>query len=68
MEHTPAVEAKPAAVHAPAEVAAKSNEWDVKDQPEIELTAGSFSRLEEPDVQAKYSEAELGQGEARSGG
>jgi hypothetical protein len=47
------------AAHAPAEVAAKSNEWDVKDQPEIELAAGSFSRLEEPDVQAKYSEAEL---------
>ena len=30
----------------------------MKDQPEIELTAGSFSRLEEPDVQAKFSEGE----------
>jgi CheY-like chemotaxis protein len=43
---------------APAEPAAKSNPWDVKDQPEIELAAG-FTRAEEPDVQAKYSEAEL---------
>jgi CheY-like chemotaxis protein len=41
--------------HAPA---AKPNPWDVKDQPEIELAAGTFSRLEEPDGQAKYSEAE----------
>ena len=62
---TPAVEQKspaettPAIVDAPAEVATKSNEWDVKNQPEIELAAGSFSRLDEPDVQAKYSEAEL---------
>src|SRR5271154_1729840 len=37
-----------------AEPAAKSNPWDVKDQPEIELAAGSFSRVEEPDTQAKY--------------
>ena len=39
--------------------AAKPNPWDVKDQPEIELAAGTFSRLEEPDAPAKYSEAEL---------
>jgi CheY-like chemotaxis protein len=38
--------------------AAKPNSWDVKDQPEIELAAGTFSRLEEPDGHAKYSEAE----------
>jgi CheY-like chemotaxis protein len=38
--------------------AAKSNPWDVKDQPEIELAAG-FTRAEEPIAQAKYSEAEL---------
>jgi CheY-like chemotaxis protein len=47
-----------APVQASAEPAAKSNPWDVKDQPEIEL-AGGFSRVEEPDTQAKYSEAEL---------
>jgi CheY-like chemotaxis protein len=56
----PAAEISPAP--APASLdrapAAKSNPWDVKDQPEIELAAG-FSRLEEPDAQAKYSEAEL---------
>src|ERR1700733_4259816 len=39
--------------------AAKPNSWDVKDQPEIELAAGTFSRLEEPDAPAKYSEGEL---------
>src|SRR3984885_12259062 len=39
--------------------AAKPNPWDVKDQPEIELAAGTFSRLEEPDAPAKYSEAEI---------
>src|SRR5580692_12756240 len=47
-----------APAQASAEPAAKSNPWDGKDQPEIELAAG-FSRAEEPDAQAKYTEAEL---------
>ena len=54
----PAAEVLPPPVRASAEPAAKSHPWDVKDQPEIELAAG-FSRAEEPDTQAKYSEAEL---------
>ena len=56
----PAAEISPAPSSASMDraPAAKSNPWDVKDQPEIELAAG-FSRLEEPDAQAKYSEAEL---------
>jgi CheY-like chemotaxis protein len=58
-EQKPATEIPSAPVQASAEPAAKSNPWDVKDQPEIELAAGSFSRIEEPDAQAKYSEAEL---------
>ena len=58
--NAPAPAQKPAAKIAAtsAEPAAKSNPWDVKDQPEIELAAG-FARAEEPDAQAKYSEAEL---------
>jgi CheY-like chemotaxis protein len=56
----PAAEISPAPASASMDraPAAKSNPWDVKDQPEIELAAG-FSRLEEPDAQAKYSGAEL---------
>ena len=54
----PAAEVLPAPVQASAGPAAKSHPWDVKDQPEIELAAG-FSRFDEPDIQAKYSEAEL---------
>jgi len=53
-----AAELSPAPVVASTEPAAQSHPWDVKDQPEIELAAG-FSRFEEPDTQAKYSEAEL---------
>jgi CheY-like chemotaxis protein len=48
----------PASASSDRAPAPKSNPWDVKDQPEIELAAG-FSRAEEPDAQAKYSEAEL---------
>jgi CheY-like chemotaxis protein len=54
----PAAEIAAAPAQASAEPAAKSNPWDGKDQPEIELAAG-FSRAEEPDAQAKYTEAEL---------
>ena len=39
--------------------AKKPSEWDAKDQPEIELAAGSFSRVEEPDMQAHFTAAEL---------
>ncbi|HEY4948877.1 MAG TPA: response regulator [Candidatus Acidoferrales bacterium] len=56
----PAADPLPAPVLASTEPAAQSLPWDVKDQPEIELAAG-FSRFEEPDTQAKYSEAELAQ-------
>jgi CheY-like chemotaxis protein len=55
----PAAEIVPAPVQASAEPAAKSNPWDVKeDQPEIELAAG-FTRVEEPDTQAKYLTREI---------
>ena len=48
-----------APVRASAEPAAKPNPWDVKeDQPEIELAAG-FTRVEEPDTQAKYLTPEI---------
>ena len=43
--------------------AKKANEWDVKDQPEIELAAGSFSRVEEPDAQARFTPAETAKSE-----
>jgi len=58
--HKPATEITPtpAPVQASAEPAAKPNPWDVKDQPEIELAAG-FTRVEEPDTQAKFTEGEL---------
>ena len=55
--------AKISAASAPASPdrapAAKPNSWDEQDQPEIELAAGTFSRLEEPDAPAKDSQAEL---------
>jgi CheY-like chemotaxis protein len=55
----PAAEISRASVPASAESAAKSNPWDVKeDQPEIELAAG-FTRVEEPDTQAKYLTPEI---------
>jgi CheY-like chemotaxis protein len=54
----PAAEISAASAPSDRAPAAKLNPWDVKDQPEIELAAGTFSRLEEPDGQAKYSEAE----------
>jgi CheY-like chemotaxis protein len=57
----PAAEISSAPVSSDRAPAVKPNSWDVKDQPEIELAAGTFSRLEEPDGQAKYSEAELAQ-------
>ena len=44
--------------------AKKSNDWDVKDQPEIELAAGSFSRVEEPDTQARFTASETAKSEA----
>jgi CheY-like chemotaxis protein len=43
--------------------AKKSNDWDVKDQPEIELAAGTFSRVEEPDTQARFTAAETAKSE-----
>ena len=54
LEAPAAPEKSAATAQVSAEPAAKSNPWDVKDQPEIELAAGSFSRVEEPDTQAKY--------------
>src|SRR5277367_1338241 len=54
LEAPAAPEKSAALAQVSAEPAAKSNPWDVKDQPEIELAAGSFSRVEEPDTQAKY--------------
>ena len=55
----PPAEVVPAPVQASAQPAANSNPWDVKeDQPEIELAAG-FTRLEEPDTQAKYLTPEI---------
>jgi CheY-like chemotaxis protein len=54
----PAAEIAAAPAQASAEPAAKSNPWDAKDQPEIELAAG-FTRADEPDTQAKFSEAEI---------
>jgi CheY-like chemotaxis protein len=44
--------------------AKKPSDWDVKDQPEIELAPGTFSRLEEPDAQARYTEPEVAKSEA----
>jgi CheY-like chemotaxis protein len=44
--------------------AKKPNEWDAKDQPEIELAAGTFSRVEEPDAQARFTPAEVAKSEA----
>jgi CheY-like chemotaxis protein len=44
--------------------AKKPSYWDVKDQPEIELAAGSFSRVEEPDAQARFTPAEVAKSEA----
>jgi CheY-like chemotaxis protein len=59
--NAPATAERPASeIAAASEPAAKSNPWDVKDQPEIELAAG-FTRADEPDIQAKYSQAELAQ-------
>ncbi len=57
----PAAQVPSAPVHAsaaPAAPAAKPSDWDAKTQPEIELAAG-FVRADEPDAQAKYTEAEL---------
>jgi CheY-like chemotaxis protein len=42
----------------------KSDDRDVKDQPEIELAAGSFSRVEEPDTQARFTSSEVAKSEA----
>ncbi len=42
----------------------KPGDWDAKDQPEIELAAGSFSRVEEPDAQARLTPAEAAKSEA----
>ena len=56
------VEAKAdAPAHASSDRAPAKNpsEWDVKDQPEIELAAGTFSRLEEPDAQARFTASEV---------
>jgi CheY-like chemotaxis protein len=59
---SPAAETSPAPAHASSDraPAKKSNDWDVKDQPEIELAAGSFSRVEEPDSQARFAQAGTG--------
>src|SRR5271155_1429314 len=59
VESPAAAEKSAAPAQVSAEPAAKSNPWDVKDQPEIELAAGSFSRVEEPDTQARYSAPEI---------
>jgi CheY-like chemotaxis protein len=40
-------------------LAKKPSDWDVKDQPEIELAAGTFSRVEEPDAQARFTAPEV---------
>jgi CheY-like chemotaxis protein len=59
--------AAPATASAPASAdrapAKKPSEWDVRDQPEIELAAGSFSRVEEPDAQARFTAAEAAKSE-----
>jgi len=62
----PASEISSAPAHASSDraPAKKPTEWDVKDQPEIELAAGSFSRVEEPDAQARYTPAESAKSEA----
>ena len=39
--------------------AAKPSDWDPKNQPEIELAAGTFSRLKEPDTQARFTASEV---------
>ncbi len=54
----PAAEVSAAPATASPEPAAKSNPWDAKHAPEIELAAG-FSRSDEPDSQARFSEAEI---------
>ena len=58
---TPAAEITSAPAHASSDraPAKKPSEWDVKDQPEIELAAGSFSRVEEPDAQARFTASEV---------
>ena len=63
---TPSAEISPAPALASEDraPAKKSNDWDVKDQPEIELAAGSFSRVEEPDTQARFTPAEAAKSEA----
>jgi CheY-like chemotaxis protein len=44
--------------------ARKPSDWDVKNQPEIELAAGSFSRVEEPDTQARFTTSEVAKSQA----
>jgi hypothetical protein len=44
--------------------ARKPSDWDAKEQPEIELAAGSFSRVEEPDTQARFTASEAAKSEA----
>jgi CheY-like chemotaxis protein len=50
-----------APAHASSDRAPAKNpsEWDVKDQPEIELAVGTFSRVEEPDAQARFTASEV---------
>ncbi len=63
---TPAAEITSAPAHASLDraPAKKPSDWDVKNQPEIELAAGSFSRVEEPDAQARFTPAEAAESES----
>lgn len=65
-EHEPAAEitSAPAPVSSDRAPVTKPGDWDAKDQPEIELAAGSFSRVEEPDAQARLRPAEVAKSEA----
>jgi CheY-like chemotaxis protein len=60
-----AAEVSPAPAQASSDraPAKKPSDWDVKDQPEIELAAGTFSRVEEPDAQARFSASEVAESE-----
>jgi CheY-like chemotaxis protein len=57
------ITSRPAPAPSDRSPAKQSNDWDVKDQPEIELTPGTFSRVEEPDAQARFTPAEVAKSE-----
>jgi CheY-like chemotaxis protein len=61
--HSAETKSAPAPASSDRAPAKKPSDWDVKDQPEIELAAGTFSRVEEPDAQARFTPAEVAKSE-----